>query len=131
MLLIKNPTGLNQVIQTYLLNESDRLLVFVINDNYADGRDVSWLWDAAIEDLATYKGKIMVSGSRARDMALRLKYAGLEDIMVVDDSSKLLEQIKLNSSKRSKVFILPTYTAMLAIRSSIVSEDEKAKEFWQ
>ncbi len=131
MLLIKNPTGLNQVIQTYLLKEKDRLLVFVINDNFADGRDISWLWDAAFEDLKGYMGKVIVGGTRAYDMALRLKYAGLKGVSVEPDESKLMELIEKNSTKRSKVFILPTYTAMLSIRSKIVSGDEKAKEFWQ
>jgi len=131
LLLIKNPTGLNQVIQSYLLKEKDRLLVFVINDNYADGRDISWLWDAAFEDLSDYKGKIIVGGSRAYDMALRLKYAGLKGVSIEPDESKLLEKIQKNSSKRSKVFMLPTYTAMLSIRSKIVAADEKAKEYWQ
>jgi UDP-N-acetylmuramyl tripeptide synthase len=131
MLLIKNPTGLNQVIQTFLLKERDRLLVFIINDNFADGRDISWLWDAAFEDLKGYKGKIMVSGSRAYDMALRLKYAGLEDISIEPDEAKLLALIESNSTKRSRVFLLPTYTAMLSVRSKLVAKDEKAKEFWQ
>jgi UDP-N-acetylmuramyl tripeptide synthase len=131
MLLIKNPTGLNQVIQTYLMKERDRLLVFVINDNYADGRDISWLWDAAFEDLRGYKGKVMVGGTRVYDMALRLKYAGLEDVTIEPDEAKLLNLIESNSTKRSRIFILPTYTAMLSIRSKLVAQDEKAKEFWQ
>ena len=131
MLLIKNPTGLNQVIQTYLLKEKDRLLVFVINDNFADGRDISWLWDAAFEDLSDYKGKVIVGGSRAYDMALRLKYAGLKSVSIEPDETKLLEKVQKNSTKRSKIFVLPTYTAMLSLRSRIVADDEKAKEFWQ
>lgn len=131
MLLIKNPTGLNQVIQTYLLKEKDRLLVFVINDNFADGRDISWLWDAAFEDLSDYKGKVIVGGSRAYDMALRLKYAGLRGVSVEPDETKLMQLIEKNSSRRSKVFVLPTYTAMLSVRSKIVAGDEKAKEYWQ
>ncbi len=131
MLLIKNPTGLNQMIQTYLLNERDRLLVFVINDNFADGRDVSWLWDAALEDLRDYKGKILVGGSRAWDMALRLKYAGLTDVGVETDKQKLLDSIMKYTTKHSKVFVLPTYTAMLDLRKRIVAEDEKMKEYWQ
>ncbi len=131
MLLIKNPTGLNQVIQTYLLKEKDRLLVFVINDNFADGRDISWLWDAAFEDLSDYRGKILVGGSRAYDMALRLKYAGLKGVSVEPDETKLMQLIEENSTNRSKLFILPTYTAMLSVRSKIVAGDERAKEYWQ
>jgi len=131
MLLIKNPTGLNQIIQTYLLKEKDRLLVFVINDNFADGRDISWLWDAAFEDLKGYKGKILVGGTRAYDMALRLKYAGLKGVSIESDENSLLKMIEKNSTRRSKIFILPTYTAMLSMRSKIAANDDKAKEFWQ
>lgn len=131
MLLIKNPTGLNQIIQTYLLNEPDRLLVFIINDNFADGRDVSWLWDAALEDLKGYKGKIMVAGTRAWDMALRLKYAGIEDVLVETSNKRLLSTIENQSGRHSKVFVLPTYTAMLDLRSRLVAEDAKAQEYWQ
>jgi hypothetical protein len=64
-------------------------------------------------------------------MALRLKYAGIKGVSIEPDESKLLAKIEMNSSKRSKVFMLPTYTAMLSMRSKIVSEDEKAKEYWQ
>ncbi|MEI6169933.1 MAG: MurT ligase domain-containing protein [Candidatus Saccharibacteria bacterium] len=131
MLLIKNPTGLNQIIQTYLLKEKDRLLVFVINDNFADGRDISWLWDAAFEDLKGYRGKILVGGTRAYDMALRLKYAGLKGVSIESDENSLLKMIEKNSTRRSKIFILPTYTAMLSMRSKIAANDDKAKEFWQ
>lgn len=131
LLLIKNPTGLNQIIQTYLTREKDRLLVFVINDNYADGRDVSWLWDAALEDLRGYKGKIIVGGTRASDMGLRLKYAGLEDILVEPDSNKLIEAVLNNSTKRSKIFLLPTYTAMLDLRAKLTAQDTKTKEYWK
>jgi len=131
MLLIKNPTGLNQIIQTYLLREKSNLLVFAINDNFADGRDVSWLWDAALEDIKAYKGKIIVGGERAADMALRLKYAGIEDVLIEDDMEKLVEAIKANSSKRSQVFLLPTYTAMLDLRSKLTAKDKAAKEYWQ
>ena len=131
LLLIKNPTGLNQIIQTYLTKEKDRLLVFVINDNYADGRDVSWLWDAALEDLKGYKGKIVVGGVRAADMALRLKYAGLQDILVQPDNSKLVDTIMENSTKRSKVFVLPTYTAMLDIRAKLTAKNNEKREYWK
>ncbi len=131
LLLIKNPTGLNQIIQTYLLRKTDRLLVFIINDNYADGRDVSWLWDSALEDLKGYKGRIIVGGSRAADMALRLKYAGLKDVLWEADSDRLLELIAQNSTKRSKVFVLPTYTAMLNIRAKLTAKDSTKKEYWK
>lgn len=131
MLLIKNPTGFNQIIQTYLINEADRLLVLIINDNYADGRDISWLWDASVEDLCAYKGKIVVSGTRAWDMALRLKYAGLSNVTVETDSNQILATIEAQTSPHSPVYILSTYTAMLALRAQLVAGDSQMKEYWQ
>ncbi|MEI6742001.1 MAG: MurT ligase domain-containing protein, partial [bacterium] len=84
-----------------------------------------------LEDLAHYKGKILVGGSRADDMALRLKYAGKKDVLAETNEAELLKLITKHTSKRSKLFILPTYTAMLSIRSQIVASDELQKEYWQ
>ena len=75
--LIKNPIGANEVLKTV---DKDSNLLIIINDNYADGRDVSWLWDAEFEVINNNKNEIVVSGIRANDMALRLKYAGVEDV---------------------------------------------------
>lgn len=139
LLLIKNPTGFNQVIDTFLLSDSGvgtqastlspkPLNVLVaINDNFADGRDVSWLWDAGLEALlpASQKSqvesqklgdtqgyRIICSGTRAHDMALRLKYAGL-DCEVELDLKTALEKVSHSGS----ALVLPTYSAMLQIRN--------------
>ncbi len=108
--LIKNPIGANEVIKTIDL-DSDILIA--INDNYADGRDVSWLWDAEFEGLKDAKHEIVVTGTRADDMALRLKYAGIERIKVINDISKAVDYIGKNAE--SDITILPTYTALLKI----------------
>ena len=112
--LIKNPTGFNQVIQEFCRDQSDqRPLVFVINDNFADGRDVSWLWDVAIEDIRT-AGVCVASGKRAYDMALRLQYAGIDCVVKPEIGDALDYAAKQSADKRVRV--LPTYTALLAIR---------------
>lgn len=112
--LIKNPTGFNQVIQEFCRDQHDnRPLLFVINDNFADGRDVSWLWDVAIEDIRT-DGVCIASGKRAYDMALRLQYAGI-DCIVKEDIGDALDYA-VEQSENNQIRVLPTYTALLAIR---------------
>ena len=103
------------MIQSFFQKLATGLLVFVINDNFADGKDVSWLWDAALEDLST-TGRIVVSGSRAYDMALRLEYAG-KDCEVIEDPMEALREITAESV--DEVFILPTYTALLDLRKQL------------
>lgn len=130
LLLIKNPTGFNQIIATFLKAGQSGPLLFIINDNFADGRDVSWLWDAALEDIADYEGPVFISGLRAYDMALRLKYAGIEQIMVEMDTEKALERAARSCQKGERVFVLPTYTAMLEARKILVKKTN-TEEFWQ
>ncbi len=117
--LIKNPVGFNQVLATIAEETAPALDVLVmINDRYADGRDVSWLWDVDLERylprLAT--ARWWVSGLRAWDMAVRLKYAGVLDgrMRVEENAEKALTDMVRQAS--GDVFVLPTYTAMLEIR---------------
>ncbi len=111
--LIKNPTGFNQVIQSHLQSNARTPLLFIINDNFADGRDISWLWDAAIEDMHI-RGRILVSGSRAYDMALRLEYAGFA-CEVEMDVAKALQRLA-EISAEGAAYVMPTYTALLQCR---------------
>jgi len=110
--LIKNPTGANEVLKTIDLDSN---ILIVINDNYADGRDVSWLWDANFELLKNIKKEIIVSGTRANDMALRLKYAGVDtdNIKIIDELKTAIDYIAQNAD--NNITILPTYTALLKI----------------
>ena len=123
LLLIKNPTGFNQIIQTYLKPKpQSNTLILSINDNIADGRDVSWLWDSALEDLSSYTGKIVVSGSRSYDMALRLKYAGfnMDNIKIANTLKQALDlATAADPSESGIVYALNTYTAMLEMRQTI------------
>ena len=110
--LIKNPIGANEVLKTVDLNSN---ILIIINDNYADGRDVSWLWDAEFENLAGVKNEVVVSGIRANDMALRLKYAGInsKQIKIISDIPKAVDYI--GKQAEDKITILPTYTALLKL----------------
>lgn len=130
MILVKNPAGCNQVIE-YLGGLSEAFLpVFLLNDNPADSTDISWVWDADYEKFAQqYQRETVVSGIRANDMALRLKYAGIpaQQITIEPDFDKLLELV---ASQDKPVFIIPTYTAMLDIRTRLAHLCG-TKEFWE
>jgi len=108
--LIKNPIGANEVLKTV---DKESNLLIIINDNYADGRDVSWLWDAEFEGVGVNEHEIVVSGTRAEDMALRLKYAGVDKIKIIPDIKQAVEYI--GKSADNSITILPTYTALLKI----------------
>lgn len=114
--LIKNPAGASEVLKTVDL--SSKILI-AINDNFADGRDVSWLWDAEFELLKDTVKTIVTSGIRANDMALRLKYAGVpsEKIKVVPDLFEAVEEVSNSEDKTEKVTIMPSYTALLQIKN--------------
>lgn len=87
-------------------------IVIAINDNYADGRDISWLWDSDFEQLKNAEKLVITSGIRAADMAVRLKYAGIpQEKIIVEPSIK--KAIEL--AAQDKITILPSYTALLKI----------------
>ena len=90
-------------------------LLIIINDNYADGRDVSWLWDAEFEVLKDIQKEIVVSGIRANDMALRLKYAGVptDKIKIITEINKAVEYV--GQTAQNEITIMPTYTALLYV----------------
>ncbi len=116
ILLVKNPAGANEVLRTLTL-EDDRLdLWLALNDRTADGRDVSWIWDADFEVLAGRVRRATCSGTRAEEMALRLKYAGIDAPLVVErDLERSLDEA-LREAAGERVFALPTYTALLELR---------------
>lgn len=112
--LIKNPTGASEVLKTVDLNSN---ILIAINDDYADGRDVSWLWDADFEQLRGANRLVVTSGIRAGDMAVRLKYAGIpQDKIIVEPSiEKAIQIVSETDSPDDKITILPSYTALLKI----------------
>jgi lipid II isoglutaminyl synthase (glutamine-hydrolysing) len=133
ILLIKNPAGANEVLRTLLLEsrEGGELDLWIaLNDRIADGRDVSWIWDADFELLAGAARRVVCSGTRAPEMALRLKYAGwpIEKIEVVPGIGSSLDDAVAKAGGR--LFALPTYTALLELRK-LLADRGLAKEFWR
>jgi lipid II isoglutaminyl synthase (glutamine-hydrolysing) len=122
ILLIKNPAGANEVLRTLTLEPGEHDLLAVLNDNVADGRDISWVWDADFELLAGRVRRVVCAGTRAAEMAVRLKYAGVdtERLTVVPGLGEALDDALAGAGGR-RVFALPTYTAMLALRSELVA----------
>ena len=121
MMLVKNPAGYNQVINLISHDVGNYKLAFLLNDRFAAGTDISWIWDVDFEALAAQQSRFtrgLVSGVRADDMALRLKYAGFpaERIELVRDYEKLLGEIGADAAP---AFIMPTYTAMFDLRGEI------------
>lgn len=121
MMLVKNPAGFNQVINLISHDEGEYQLAFLLNDRFADGTDISWIWDVDFEALAANQARyarILVSGVRRDDMALRLKYAGFDAdrLEVVADYGELLDSI---GSSPVPAFLMPTYTAMFDLRGEI------------
>jgi UDP-N-acetylmuramyl tripeptide synthase len=132
ILLIKNPAGANEVLRTLALEaEGDPIDLWIaLNDRIADGRDVSWVWDADFELLADSVRRVTCAGTRAPEMALRLKYAGWPEdrIAVEPDIATSLDAAVAASPGR--LFALPTYTALLELRK-LLADRGLAKEFWQ
>ena len=116
ILLVKNPAGANEVLRTLTLEDGEHDVFAVLNDNIADGRDVSWVWDADFEVLAPRVRRATCSGTRAAEMALRLKYAGVpvDRIAVEPELGAGLDRALRAGD--GPLFALPTYTAMLALR---------------
>jgi UDP-N-acetylmuramyl tripeptide synthase len=124
ILLIKNPAGANEVLRTLALQPGEHELLGVLNDRIADGRDVSWIWDADFELLAGRIARITCSGTRAADLATRVKYAGVPAARIhVEPSLQTALQTAVAAGDRSaSLYALPTYTAMLALRELLVAQ---------
>lgn len=135
VILIKNPTGLSQVLKYLNTVENSAVISFIINDRAADGTDISWLYDVDFEPLRNMQDKIsriFVSGIRAEDMAVRLKYAGIftDHITIEKNNSSMLDSAINTIKSGETLYILPTYTALLDIRK-ILKRRFKLKNFWQ
>ncbi|MDQ3850084.1 MAG: MurT ligase domain-containing protein [Actinomycetota bacterium] len=121
ILLVKNPAGANEVLRTLALDAGEHDLFAVLNDRTADGRDVSWVWDADFETIAPRVRRATCSGTRAAELALRLKYAGVagDRLRVVPDLQSGLEAALGDGTGR--LVAIPTYTAMLELRELVVA----------
>ncbi|HEY9846288.1 MAG TPA: MurT ligase domain-containing protein, partial [Candidatus Caenarcaniphilales bacterium] len=133
--LVKNPAGFNEVIRTILSGTRGKHLVICINDLYFDGTDISWLWDVDFEQLAAQQDEIpfiICSGLRAEDMAVRLKYAGIDvkKLKIANDLKQALDLALSQVSEGELLHILPTYTAMLNMRE-ILHKQGLVQAFWE
>jgi UDP-N-acetylmuramyl tripeptide synthase len=130
ILLVKNPAGANEVLRTLALEDGPLDMLAVLNDNVADGRDVSWVWDADFELLAGRVRRVTCAGTRAAELALRLKYAGVEAerIAVVPQLAHALDAARADG--HGTLYALPTYTALLALQE-LLAQRGLAPEYWR
>ena len=131
VLLVKNPAGANEILRTLALEPEELELLAVLNDRTADGRDISWVWDADFEMLAGRVRHVTCSGTRAAELALRLKYAGVpvDRIKVTPQLGDALDQA-LDGATSHRLFVLPTYTALLELQSLLASRGH-VRRFWE
>jgi UDP-N-acetylmuramyl tripeptide synthase len=131
ILLCKNPAGTNQALSTLLAGSGPLHLLVALNDGVQDGRDVSWIWDVDFERLVGRTAAVVATGSRAADMAVRLKYAGLAGALaVVRDEEAALDRALRQTPIGGELIVLPTYTAMMALREMIATRGGRSA-FWQ
>lgn len=138
ILLIKNPAGANEVLRTLRLEGeagaagSDGAIdVWIaLNDRIADGRDVSWIWDADFELLARCLRRVTCAGTRAPEIALRLKYAGVDPALIEVEPGIERSLDRAIAEAPDRLFALPTYTALLELRALLASRG-LAEEFWR
>jgi lipid II isoglutaminyl synthase (glutamine-hydrolysing) len=138
ILLIKNPAGANEVMRTLRLEAARGSngtaagldLWIALNDGIADGRDVSWIWDADFELLTGHVRRVVCSGTRAPEMAVRLKYAGLSPQLLEIEPSIERSLDRAVSGTGEQLFALPTYTALLELRTLLAARG-LAAEFWR
>jgi UDP-N-acetylmuramyl tripeptide synthase len=132
LLLAKNPAGANVTVQTVLLDAAPLHLLIALNDRTADGKDISWIWDVDYEPLIERLGDLVVTGDRAYDMALRFVYAGLDRgrIRIEPDPTRALDAALAHLPEGRPLYVLPTYTAMLGLRSILVDRGV-ASAYWE
>ena len=132
LLLIKNPAGANEAIRTLEDGGVPQTLVIALNDEIADGRDVSWIWDVDFEPLLANAGTIVASGERAAELALRFTYAGFprERLELIGDLEQALERGLELTETGAELAVLPTYTAMLKLRA-IATRRGFTRPYWE
>ena len=130
ILLVKNPAGANEVLRTLALEGDGIDVLGVLNDRIADGRDVSWVWDADWEVVAPHLRRMTCAGTRAAELALRLKYAGVppERLAVVEDLEPALDSALAGGD--GPLYALPTYTALLELRD-LLSDRGAVQGHWR
>jgi len=132
ILLVKNPAGANEILRTLALEDGELQLLAILNDRTADGRDVSWVWDADFELLAGRVRRVTCAGTRAAELALRLKYAGIpvDRLEVVPGVATAVDRALLDAGGGGRLFVLPTYTALLELQAEL-SQRGHVGRFWE
>ena len=132
LLLIKNPAGANEAVRTLVDGGAPTLAVIALNDAIADGRDVSWIWDVDFEPLLAGLDRLVATGGRAAELALRAKYGGLDEakVEVVPDLEQALDRGLALTPEGGELTVLPTYTAMLALQRIVVARG-LARPYWE
>jgi UDP-N-acetylmuramyl tripeptide synthase len=132
LLLVKNPAGANEAVRTLVDGGAPTVLVGALNDEIADGRDVSWIWDVDFEPLLPSLQTLVASGGRAAELALRFRYGGLEEeaIEVEPDLGSALDRGLELTPDGEELVVLPTYTAMLGLQR-LLSARGLAKPYWE
>ncbi len=131
VLLVKNPAGANEVLRT-LETGIPRVLVIALNDAIADGQDVSWIWDVDFEPLLPHVQHVVATGDRAAELGLRLVYGGLQEerLEVVPVLERALDRGVELTEAGDELVVLPTYTAMLALRG-ILTDRRLVRAYWE
>ncbi|MBV8258664.1 MAG: DUF1727 domain-containing protein [Actinobacteria bacterium] len=132
LLLIKNPAGANEAVRTLVDGGAPRTVVIALNDEIADGRDVSWIWDVDFEPLLAGLDRLVATGGRAAELALRFRYGGMDEsaIEVVPDVEQALDRGLELTPPGGELVVLPTYTAMLALQR-VVAARGLARPYWE
>jgi UDP-N-acetylmuramyl tripeptide synthase len=120
LILMKNPVGANEILRTISQDLAGAVLVLVLNDAIADGRDVSWIWDVDFEGVVTRCANVICSGTRANEMAVRMQYADVssESIFEIADPITAVRRAAALTTTRP-FFVLPTYTAMFELSKGL------------
>lgn len=131
LLLAKNPVGFNEVIRTMQLDPRPLRLYLALNDRIADGEDVSWIWDVDFEELAGRCETVIVGGTRAEDLAVRLKYADFApaDLVLALSHSEAVRELLARTPDGMTAYAVPTYTAMLELRAALAATGA-VRQFW-
>jgi lipid II isoglutaminyl synthase (glutamine-hydrolysing) len=131
LLLIKNPAGANEVVRTLEIGVPP-VLVIALNDAIADGQDVSWIWDVDFEPLLEHAGLVIATGERAAELGLRMTYGGLpsERLEVLPSLEEALDRGLGLVEAGTELVVLPTYTAMLALRA-ILADRGVVRPYWE
>jgi UDP-N-acetylmuramyl tripeptide synthase len=132
MLLVKNPAGANEAVRTLVEGSAPSVAVVALNDAIADGRDVSWIWDVDFEPLLAGLERVVATGTRAAELALRFAYGGLarDRIEVVPSLETALDRGLELTPAGGELVVLPTYTAMLALRKLVAGRGH-VTNYWE